>query len=245
MQLGKKGDAPQDKQKLMTIGLIAVIVLAGGYFVYSNFLAGSGDTAMPPGDVGQVAPPPPGAPGMMPGAPAPPGPGGPMPGAPPPAPSAPPAAAPAPAATPAPAAPAKPAPPKGATRSITVFGSVTVAYPSGWGIAMGSAGSAAVLSDGKGRFEIHAPDPKAATAQAIAASTLKSVAKGRKVVSQGAVKIAGHDAYQYTVSGPAGPTRIVGIDAPTRISVVEYVKGGSLAAYKAKFDQMESGLQFR
>lgn len=126
-----------------------------------------------------------------------------------------------------------------------MFGTVTVAYPNGWGIDLRSAGSAAVLTDGKGRFEIHAPDPRSGNAKAIADSTFVTVAQGGKVTGQGALKIAGFDAYQYAVNTPAGPIRIVGVDSPTRIAIVERVKSGALGAYKAAFDKMESGLQFR
>jgi hypothetical protein len=122
-----------------------------------------------------------------------------------------------------------------------VFGSVTVTYPNGWGIALGSVGSAAVVSDGKARFEIRAPNPKADTAKAIADSALASLAKGRKATSQGAIKIGQFDAYQYTTGG----MKIIGVDASTRVVVVESVKSGSLAAYRAVFDKMESDLRFK
>lgn len=260
MQLKIKSDTPEDKQKLMAIGLIAVIVIAAGVFIYTNFLSGSGSqpadiSAQAPVAGGQPGPSVSGPPGpIQPTAPGPtsgtspqPGPGA-APGAagaPSPAPSAPNAAPtnPAPSAAPAPApsapAPSKPGAP-GAAKTITVFGSVTVTYPSGWGIGMGSSGPAAVLTDGKARFEIHAPDPKAATAKAIADSALASFAKGGKVTAQGASKIAGYDAYQYSIGGS---TRIVGIDAPTRVVIVE--RAGSMAAYKATFTKMESDLKFR
>jgi len=130
-------------------------------------------------------------------------------------------------------------------RTITVFGTVVVSYPSGWGIDLRSAGSAAVLSDGKGRFEVHAPDPTASNAKAVADSALAAVAKGAKVTGQGALRIAGFEAYQYSANTASGAVRVVGIDSPTRIAVVERVKGGQFGAYKGIFDQMESGLQFR
>jgi len=242
----------KDKRTLTAIVLIAVIVLAGGWVVYSNFFAGSeGGQAVAPQEVNA---PPPGAP-IGPGGPPPPGasPSMPTPGSePPPAsqPSAPPAGAPQPSAAPsAPpptaSAPSNPGAPRSAARTVTVFGSVTVTYPAGWGIDLRSGGSAAVLTNGKGRFEIHAPSPGADNAKAIADSTLASVARGGKVTGQGAAKVAGFDAYQYSVNTSAGPIRIVGIDSPTRIAIVERVKGGALGAYKAAFDKMESGLQFR
>ncbi len=122
-----------------------------------------------------------------------------------------------------------------------MFGSVTVTYPNGWGIGLSSAGSAASFSDGKARFEVRPPNPKADTAKAIADSALASLIKGAKVASQGPVKVGGFDAYQYT----SGATKIIGVDAPTRVVLVESVKGGNLSAYRATFDKMESQLSFR
>ncbi len=101
-----------------------------------------------------------------------------------------------------------------------MFGSVTVTYPNGWGIGLASSGSAAVLTDGKARFEIRAPNPKANSAKAIADSALVLPTKGGKVTSQGAVKIGEFDAYQYTT----GAMRIIGVDASTRVVVVESVR---------------------
>lgn len=283
-----KLDVKKDKQTLMAIGLIAVIVIVGGWVVYSNFFAGNGsgdEAVMPPGGPMMPGAPggpppgpgmPPGAPGARPGGPGmpppspggpPPGPGAPpMPSAPPPGPGAapaPPAGAPPPGPQPgaapgmpkgpgpAPTAPAPgrpaqaPAKPAQPMKTITVFGSVTVGYPAGWGIDLRSAGSAAVLTDGKGRFEVHAPDPTATNAKAIADSALRAVAKGAKVTGQGVAKISNYDAYQYTVNTAAGPAKIIGIDSPTRIAVVERVKGGQMPAYRAVFDQMETSLQFK
>jgi hypothetical protein len=257
MKLDMKSGGLKDKQTLIAIVLISVIVLAGGWVVYSNFFAGGGGEEPP---ASEVTPPPAGGAYPTPGGPQP-GPGGPTAGGPPPAappgpaPASPPqssaaapsAPAPSASAPSAPAAPARPSPvtPKAAMRTITVFGTVTVSYPSGWGIDLRSAGSAAVLTDGKGRFEIHAPNPTAADAKAVADSAFATVAKGGKATGQGALKVAGYDAYQYSVSTAAGAMRIVGIDSPTRIAIVERVKGGQLGAYKAAFDKMESGLQFR
>lgn len=240
---------PKEKQKLVTIGLIVVIVGVAGYLLYANVFAGSGQTAsapegMPidPSVVGGPSLQPPGTvPGMMP----------PMPGAPDPtangaAPVAPPAQ---PAPTPvapsqpvsAPSSPSQPAS-NGAPRSIVLFGSVTVTYPQGWGVGMGSSPSSAVLSDGKGRFEVQAPDPKASDAKAIAvAAATKITGKVPGSQPQGQLKVAGYDAYFYMI----GDKRIIGVDAPTRIVLVEYAKGASYSAYKPTFDKMESELKFR
>lgn len=107
---------------------------------------------------------------------------------------------------------------------------------------MGSSGSAAVLSDGKARFEIHAPDPKATDAKSIAAAFVAGMgAKAPGSLAQGELKISGYNAYFYMLGGK----RIVGIDAPTRIVLVEYVKGGSFPTYSAVFDKMQSDLKFR
>lgn len=242
MKLDIKG---KDKQTVTAIALIAVIVLAGGWVVYSNFFAGSGggQAVMPQ----EAAAPPPGAP-VGPGGPPPPGPApaapGENPSMPPPGTEPPPASQPS-APPPTAPAPSNPGAPRSAARTVTVFGSVIVTYPTGWGIDLRSSGSAAVLTNGKGRFEIHAPNPGADNAKAIADSTLTSVAKDGKVTGQGAAKVAGFDAYQYSVKTSAGPIRIVGVDSPTRIAIVERVNGGALGACKAAFDKMESGLQFR
>jgi hypothetical protein len=115
---------------------------------------------------------------------------------------------------------------------------VTINYPSGWGIAMGS-GGAAVLTDGKARFEVHAPDPKATTAKAIVDSALKSIGKGAAAGKP--CKVGNADAYACSV----GSVRLVGVDATTRVLLIETVRGGSAAAYQGAFAKIESGLQFK
>ena len=250
MKLDMKNEA--DKQKVIAAGLIVVILIAG-FVVKLTLFSGGPDTsasatAPPPANQppGGESPAPPGA------APPPPGAVPPEPGAAPPpesVPPAPPGAAPQPGATqpapaPGPAPTPGPSPVGGASggqKTLTVFGSVTLLYPSGWGIGLGSIGSAAVVSDGKAKFEIRAPNPKADSAKAIADSALASMGACGKIVSQGPMKIGQFDAYQYTT----GAAKIIGIDAPTRIVVVESVKGGNLAAYRAVFDKMEAQLSFR
>ena len=107
---------------------------------------------------------------------------------------------------------------------------------------MGTSGSSAVLTDGKGRFEVHSPDPKANDAKSIAsAAVIKLTGKAPGSVPQGQLKISGYDAYYYMV----GEKRIVGVDAPTRIVLVQYAKGAPFSAYSAAFDKMQSGLSFR
>lgn len=104
-------------------------------------------------------------------------------------------------------------------------------------------GSSAVISDGKGRFEIHAPDPKASDAKSIAGAAVCSIAgKGPSVsMPQGELKISGYGAYFYVVGGK----KIVGIDAPTRIVLVECAKGAQFSAYAAAFDKMQADLKFQ
>lgn len=126
-------------------------------------------------------------------------------------------------------------------KTVTVFATVTVSYPSEWGIDAGSSGSAAVLTDRKARFEIHAPDPKANNAKEIADSALRGLGKSAKVSAQGPLKVSNYDAYQYTL----GSSRLIGVDSPTRILIIERVSGGQMAAYKPAFDKIESGLQFK
>lgn len=243
MKLDMKNEA--DRQKVIAAGLIVVILIAGFVVLKLTLFSGGSNavtdtstsaavappTDQPPPSDGAVPPQPGAAPTAGPVAPA-------QPGAAPPAEAT--AAAPTPSAAPTPG-PSPVAGASGGQKTLTVFGSVTLTYPSGWGIGLGSIGSAAVVSDGKARFEVHAPNPKADNAKAIADSALASMGAGGKVVSQGPMKIGQFDAYQYTTSA----AKIIGIDAPTRIVVVESVKGGNLAAYRPIFDKMESQLSFR
>lgn len=260
MKLDMKNEA--DKQKIIAAGLILVILIAGFLVLKPMLFSGAsnesadtsaGATVPPPadqppppgGENPQAVTPAPGAPPPQPGA-APPPPGA----APSPAPASPQPGAPAPqgptasAPTTAPA-PAQSAPPvssgSSGQKTLTVFGSVTLTYPNGWGIGLGSIGSAAVVSDGKARFEIRAPNPKADTAKAIADAALATLGGNSKVISQGPMKIGGFDAYQYTT----GAGKIIGVDAPKRVVIVKSVKGGNLSAYRATFDKMESQLSFR
>ena len=251
MKLGNGGDDAKGKQTLIMIAAIAVIVIIGGYFVYSNFIAGSkeshsGDAAMSgspdvppaPGSMPTVAPP---APGAQPASPTTSAPAAaPTPGAAAPSPRTP---APAPA-SPAPARAVAPTPAvKGEMSTLKVFGSVNVSYPKGWKIDIKSASKAAVFSDRKAGFEVRPPSANATTGKAIADAALKTVGK-TKIIAQSAAKISNFDAYWYAVNSSNGTMRIVGIDSPTRIAVVAYVKSGSFAAYRATFDKMQSGITF-
>ncbi|MGI6296588.1 MAG: hypothetical protein ACOX3G_10920 [Armatimonadota bacterium] len=230
MKLDISSGPMKDKQTLVAVVLVVVIVIAVGWMVYSNFFANRGTEApipqqdqtatdpammppdqMPPADVSSEAPPPP-----------------------------------APAA-PAPTAPTQPAAQSsaGGAKSITVFGGVVITYPEKWGIDLRSSGSSAVITDGNGRFEVHPPNPSATTAREIADAALETFANNGKVTSQGDATIAGHSAYKYSVSIGGSAMKIVGVDAPIRIVILERAKSGSLGAYSAAFDKLENGLQFR
>ncbi len=226
MKLDISSGPMKGKQTLVAVVLVAMIVIAVGWMVYSNFFAGRGteapipqqdqmatDPAMmpppdqtPPADVSSQAPPPP-----------------------------------------APAAPNQPATQSsaGGSKSITVFGGVVISYSDKWGIDLRSSGSSAVITDGNGRFEIHPPNPTATTAKEIADAALETFAKNGKVTSQGDATIAGHSAYKYSVSIGGIAMKIVGVDAPIRIVILERTKSGSLGSYAAAFDKLENGLQFR
>jgi len=167
------------------------------------------------------------------------------PSAPPSAPSAPSASQPTPAPQPAPsAAPAAQPAAQPASqqdmRTIKVFGNISVSYPNKWQIKPNAANTAAVFTDGKASFEVHAPDPKSNSAQEIAAAALKTF--GGKVVSEGKDKIAGQDAYWYIAKSGGGSMKIIGVDATTRVVLVELAP--SLDAYKGTFTQMQENIRF-
>ncbi len=107
---------------------------------------------------------------------------------------------------------------------------------------MGATGSSAVLSDGKGCFEVQTPDPKANDAKSIASAAVKKITgKAPGTQPQGALKVGGYDAYFYVVGGK----KIIGVDAPTRIVIVEYAKSGSASSYAAAFEKMRAELKFQ
>lgn len=127
-------------------------------------------------------------------------------------------------------------------QQMTVFGKVNVSYPSSWKISASGGNSAAVFTDGKAFFEIRPPDPKAITAKAIAQAAVKSL--GAKVSAEGAGKIGPYDSYWMKVSCGGGAARIVGVDAPTRVVLIERVKGAQFSAYAGTFDKMQSQMSF-
>lgn len=229
MKLDMNTGPLKDKQSLVVVVLIAVIVIAGGLIVYNNFFAGKGVEQPLPAEGANAPSPETPLPYEVPEDMN----------------AAEPSSAPEPQQTHAPAPAPSAQPGQSSKKTLTVFGSVVVTYPDKWGIDLRSASTSAILTDGKAKFEIHAPNPTATDAKSIADSALVSFANDGKVSSQGPTRVAGHDAYQYTAAISAGVIRIVGVDSPVRIVLVQRVKGAAFATYKDTFDKMESELSFR
>lgn len=256
MKFDFKTMTPEQKKNVIVGGVAgAVILIALVYIIISQFGGGGGmapeGSAVPPPTGAMtpegtppppqgITPPPVGAPpaGVPPA-------GAPPAGVPPGQPTPDTGAAPPAAAPPAQPAPSGPAPSPNAPGTITVFGALVVTYPPGWGIGAASSGSTAVITNGKAVLEVQAPSPKATDAKSIANAAVAANAKGGAVSAQGPKTIAGFDAYYVVVKGPKGLTRITGIDAPTRVVLVEYAKGGQFAAWKSAFDNIESKLSFK
>ncbi|MGQ9456115.1 MAG: hypothetical protein ACUVT8_07910 [Armatimonadota bacterium] len=129
-------------------------------------------------------------------------------------------------------------------RQITVFERVNVSYPATWKIGIGEGNTVAIFTDGKATFEVRPPDPRATNAKEIALRAVKSLAGNASLQEQGQAQISGHDAYWITLKLAGSSARIVGVDSPTRLVLVEYTKGVPFAAYKHIFDQMEAGILF-
>lgn len=264
--LGKAGaGAAQGKQNVLVAILLIAVIGGAGFFVYRTMMGSR--TPTPEMGEGQI-PPGPGGPGGdwggMPGMPpggAPPGPaGGPATAAPGAAPGMPPGAeapAPPPPARPTAAPPAtSPAPAPERTpaaarpqrememRRMKVFGTVSISYPASWKISAGGTNSSAVFTDGSAVFEVHPPNPKAASAKAIAQSAMRSMAAGASVLAQGSDKVSGYDAYWISAKQGARTMRIVGVDGPTRVALLEYVRNGQFASYRDVFNKMQSGITF-
>ena len=132
----------------------------------------------------------------------------------------------------------------GDTRTTKVFGKVNVTHPVSWKLDISVAESAAVFTNGKAVFEVHAPDPKADSAQAIAQSALARLGKSGSASASGEIKVGEQSAYYYMASVGGRTARIVGVDAPTRVVLIEYVKKGSFADYRGTFDKIQAGMQF-
>jgi hypothetical protein len=265
--LGKLGGG-DGKQNPVLIAVLVVVIAAGGFMVFKTMTAGNRPAGGPGMEVGPAMPggpggmgmpgrpglggPPPGAPGQAPGAPGgQPAPGAsapapaPAPAAPAPAPQAAPQAAPAQKGSAPPAAAPAPKPgPQEAMRQINVFGTVGVSYPASWKISSSGGNASAVFTNGKAFFEVRPPDPRATSAQAIAQSGLKSLGSGAKVTAQGAGKVGQYDSYWMSVSYGGGTARIVGVDAPTRVVLLQRVKGAQFSTYSGTFEKMQSGMRF-
>ena len=121
---------------------------------------------------------------------------------------------------------------------------MSISYPVNWKINTGGGNRSAEFTNGTASFQVHAPDPKATSAKAIAQAALKSLAKGAVVTAQGTDKVAGNDAYWIAVKVGGKTARVVGIDGPTRIALYEVVKTGNFAEYRDSFNKMQSGISF-
>lgn len=248
MKLGSGGG--QDKKQTVTAIVAIVVILLAVGLLARNFIGGGGPPAAPPSSGPPQAgfTPPPGEEGAA--APAYP-PSSPETGAPPA--SAPPASEPAPAAAPSeqpstppppPAARPQAAAPGGAMKQIKVFGTVNVPYPAGWKISAGGGNSYAIITDGNARFNVYPPDPTADSAKKIAQVAMKKITPGATVIKEGTDKVSGHDAYWYAIKYQGRVARVVGIDAPTRIAVVQTVRAGDFGKYRDRFNKMQSGITF-
>ena len=91
---------------------------------------------------------------------------------------------------------------------------------------------------------MHTPDPKASSAKLIAQVALKTLGAGGVASAQGTDKIAGNDAYWIAIKRGGQTMRIVGVDGPTRIVLLEHANGGQFAAYRNTFNNMQSGIKF-
>ncbi len=127
---------------------------------------------------------------------------------------------------------------------MTVFGSVVVSYPADWKIKPGSGNTYAVFTDGNASFAVHPPDSSADSAKAIAVLAMQKLTPGASVIKEGVDRVSGHDAYWFAVRYQGRTARVVGINGPTRVALVQTVKAGDFAAYRATFDKMQSGLSF-
>lgn len=270
LSLGNVNLGGGGQQNPVVIGVLIVVILAGGFLVARNFMGSgqpspSGMPPMMPPMPGMGGPGGPGGPGRVPGGP----PMPPMPGAPTAAPSqpAPAPAAPAPSPTPAPAAtpaarPASPAPaaPRATARpapgpagkaaskevkmvAIKVFNTINVNYPESWKIDVSNGNTAVAFTDGKASFAVRPPDLKAKNAQAIAQSALKSLGFAGSVAGQGKTQISDQDAYWFKVNLGGKSVKVIGVDAATRFAIVESAPSDLSAAYTDTFTKMEQGIR--
>jgi hypothetical protein len=107
-------------------------------------------------------------------------------------------------------------------------------------------GGSAILTDGRATVEVLAAGSDAKDAKSAADAVLADRAPNADIKAQGERKVGGHDAYAYMLSTSSGPMRIVGIDAPTRIVIIESASSDQqFASHKAAFDRIESNLRYK
>ncbi len=128
--------------------------------------------------------------------------------------------------------------------TVTLYGSVTVTLPNGWKVKPHPGSTSAVFSDGKAFFEVHSPNPKAKNAEDIASYALGTITPGASILSKGNEKISGFDAAYYIVSKGGTKIRITGLDAKTRLTLVERAPSGSYDSYKQIFEKIRNGIRF-
>lgn len=237
MKLGKTGQGlGQGKQSIVLVVVLIVVILGAGFFVY-RVMSGGGTNysesvpetvppSYPGGNLDNPMPPGPSSEGTAPV-------------------SETPVEKPQPAPNESTTAPASGGSSQGGMRQVKVFGTVVASYPATWKIKAGGANTYAIFTDGKAFFEIHAPDPKATSAKAIAESVLKTLAKGAVVINQGTDKISGYDAHWIAAKLNGRTVRIVGVDGPTRVALYEHVTGGEFSAYRDVFNKMQAEMKFK
>lgn len=148
------------------------------------------------------------------------------------------------APAPPPAASQNTPPTRDGMRQLTVFGSVNVSYPADWKIKPAKGNAYAVFTDGNASFAVHPPDSRADSAKKIALLAMQRLLPGASITSEGADKVSGRDVYWFAVKYQGRTARVVGIDGPTRIALVQTVKAGDFSAYRATFDKMQTSLSF-
>ncbi|MEN6583509.1 MAG: hypothetical protein ABFD54_13755 [Armatimonadota bacterium] len=127
---------------------------------------------------------------------------------------------------------------------MKVFSSVTINYPEKWKVGIAPGNTAAIFTDGSATLEVHSPNPKATSAQEIAQSAMKSLLAGGSVISSGTGKAGGQDTYWYQVSRGGQRVRVVGVDGPTRIVLIERAPASRFTGYAGVFSQLEEKIMF-
>jgi hypothetical protein len=110
--------------------------------------------------------------------------------------------------------------------NLKVFNAVTVSYPETWKIALTGSNDRAVFTDGKASFAVHPPELSANSAEAIAQSALKKFVPGASVSAQGKATVGGQDAYWIKVGSGGKTAKVIGVDAQTRVVLIESAGSG-------------------